>query len=165
MKKPLKPMRYFIIFSSFIIAWVLTITPVSETWNWMMPEWMTMMLIYWSLREPERVGVATGWGIGLLMDVMKGSVLGQYAVSMAIIVYLAQLFKHRMPLFPLWQQAIVILVLVGFGQLTLLMVQWIMGRPPASLLFWCSTFTSMLIWPWMTRVTRFYERKLFFNVN
>lgn len=165
MKKPLKPIKYFIIFSSFIIAWVLTITPVSESWNWMMPEWMALMLIYWSLQEPERVGVTTGWCIGLLMDVMKGSVLGQYALSMAIVVYLAQLFKHRMTFFPLWQQAIVVLVVMGLGQLSLLMVQWMMGHPPASLLFWSSTLTSTLIWPWMSRATRFYERKLFLNVN
>lgn len=153
------PLKYTVIFLSFIAAWLLMIIPMPATLHWIRPEWITLMLIYWAYRAPEVVGVGTAWSVGLIMDVLNGTLLGQYALSMAIVVGLAEFFKHRIRIAPLWHQVFIILVLVGFGKLSLLMVQWLLGHPPTSLWYWASAVTSMLMWPWISHVLRYYGRK------
>lgn len=152
------PFKYCRIMFSFVFAWILTIIPLPPSLQYFRPEWVMLFLIYWALREPRLVGVATGFCIGLFMDVLTGGVLGQYALSLSLIVYLTQLFKHRIRVFPFWYQAIVVLVLIGFGQLSLLMVQWLIGHPPASLKYWFSTIASLLVWLGMYRVFNCNER-------
>jgi len=155
--------KIFMIYLSLNLALLGMIVPFPYHWQWIRPEWISLMLIYWVFREPARVGVATGWMIGLCMDVLGGVLLGQYALAMALLTYLAHLLRNRLRFFPFWQQAFVILVLVGIGQLILLLIQWFIGRPPRTLLYWSSTLTSVLLWPWLYRIMHFCERKLIYN--
>jgi len=141
------------------LALLLTIVPVPSYWHWLRPEWTTLFLIYWVFRDPEGVGVITGWCVGLLMDILGGVLLGQYALAMAIVIYLAHLLRNRLRFFPFWQQALAVLVLVGLGQLSVLIVQWFIGHPPKTLVYWASTISSVLLWPWFYRLMRYYERK------
>jgi rod shape-determining protein MreD len=144
---------------SFLIAAILMMLPYPKALHWLRPEWVALVLIYWAFRVPESVGVIPAWCVGLVMDIVTASPLGQYALSMTIIVYLAHFLKNRMKHFPRGQQALVIFMLIGIGQLVVLGVQWLIGHPPASLWFWASTVVSMLMWPWIYRLMRMYERK------
>jgi rod shape-determining protein MreD len=151
--------RAFPIFLSLGFALLLMIIPLPIRWQWFRPEWLTLFLVYWVFRDPEWVGVMTAWFVGLIMDILGGVLLGQYALAMAVVVYFAHLLRHRLRLFPSWQQAFAVLILVGFGQLILVTVQWLIGRPPKTILYWGSTVTSVLLWPWFYRFMRYYEHK------
>lgn len=148
------------IYFSLVLSLIAMIIPLPQSWQWVRPEWVTLALIYWVFREPERVGMVTGWLVGLLMDLLGGNLLGQTAAMMVVVVYLARLLRNRLRFFPFWQQAFVILVLVGIGKLTWLLVQWLMGHPPRTLLYWSSTVFSVLLWPWFYRIMQSYERKM-----
>lgn len=147
------------VFTSIILAWMLMIVHIPFQMQWLRPEWLTLVLIYWVLTRPHIVGIEVGFCAGFGMDVLGGVLLGQYALSMAIVVYLTHQLRHRMRLFPFWQQAFVVLILVGFGQLTLLLVQWLIGQPPRTLWYWSSTLSSVALWPWLSRLMRVYERR------
>jgi rod shape-determining protein MreD len=145
---------------SIIVAWILMIVPFPEAWHWLKPQWVTLVLIYWIFSCPCHIGVWVGWVSGFGMDILTGLLWGQYALAMTVVVYLGHMLRYRLRLFPFWQQALVVCVLVGFGQLALLMTQWFIGQPPTTLLYWTSTLSSVLIWPWVYRILRFYERRL-----
>ena len=66
-----------IIFFSFLAAFMLTIVPFPEWAEAYRPEMVAMVLIYWCLALPERVGVGIGWLTGLTLDVTQGALQGQ----------------------------------------------------------------------------------------
>ena len=107
---------------SFIIALLLTILPLPDWAAPYRPDWVLLVLIYWCMALPERIGVGTGWVMGLLLDVINGVLLGLHALAFSVVAYLAMLLHRRIRVFPLWQQALTVLILVGFSQLLVLWV-------------------------------------------
>lgn len=145
---------------SLIIAFILMFLPIPMDWQWIRPNWVALVLIYWIFVSPSSIGVITGWVAGLSLDILGGSLLGQHALSLAIIAYLAQILRYRLRLFSFWQQALSVLVLVGLGQFVELSVQWFIGHPPQSILYWVPSLSSLCLWPLIVRVLKAYERKI-----
>ena len=125
------------VYFSIALALMLTIVPLPFSWQWFRPEWVTLILIYWIFRKPDYCGVILGWCVGLIMDILGGVLLGQYALAMSLLVYLTHLLRNRLNFFSFWQQMFVILILVGIAQLIPLLVQWLIGHPPP--------YTSLLV--------------------
>lgn len=149
----------WVIAASFIVAFMLTILPLPAWADPFRPEWVAMVLIYWCMALPQRVGVGIGWTVGLLLDVLKGALLGQYAIGMTVTAYLALKLHQRIRVHPLWQQALSVLLLVALNQLLVLWVYGISGHPARSWLYWLPSLTSMLLWPWMFIILRDLRRR------
>jgi rod shape-determining protein MreD len=143
---------------TFICAFLLQILPLPEWAQQLRPDWVTLTLIYWCIALPERVGVGIGWLVGLMLDVAYGALLGQNALALAVVAYLALRLHQRIRLFPLWQQAVSALLLVT---LHLMLVLWIKGAAEQSAetwAYWLPALTSMLIWPLVFMVLRGLRR-------
>lgn len=153
--------QYSCIFLSFIGAWFLMIFPVPYDWQFLRPVWLTLVLIYWIFALPQSIGILTAWAVGLVMDILGNGVMGQYALAMVSVAFFARFLRYRIRLQPLWQQALAVAGLVGIGELTRLLAQWLLGYPPHTLLYWIPTLLSMVLWPFICRLLRFYERKVF----
>jgi len=136
-----------VILFTFIVALVLTIIPLPEWGRYLRPDWAGLVLIYWCLALPDRVGVSSGWLLGLAVDLLTGSLLGQHAMSMALVAYLTLKFHQRVRLFPIWQQALTVLVLLMLHQLLALWISRMIGRPGVPWFFWAPSLLGMLIWP------------------
>ena len=92
---------------SLLVAFILTAVPLPDWMEVWRPEWVVVTMVYWCLAMPERVGVFVAWGVGLLLDVLQGSILGQHALGLATVAYLAVLYHQRIRVFPLVQQSLV----------------------------------------------------------
>lgn len=136
-----------IILITFIIALLLTIMPLPDWLRYARPDWVGLVLIYWCLAVPDRVGVNTGWLTGLLVDLLTGTLLGQHALSLTVVAWLTLKFHQRMRLFPVWQQAVTVMVLLIVHQLLALWISRIIGHPSAPWYVWMPAITGMLIWP------------------
>ena len=68
-----------VILFSFVIAIVLAIIPLPPLLQTVRPEFVTIVLIYWCIAVPARIGVGIGWSVGLVMDVLVDTLLGQHA--------------------------------------------------------------------------------------
>ncbi|HUM92196.1 MAG TPA: rod shape-determining protein MreD, partial [Candidatus Competibacter sp.] len=66
----------WIIVLSFLIAFLLGGVPLPDSLERFRPDWVAMVLIYWNMALPHRVGIGIGWLVGLLMDVGRGGLLG-----------------------------------------------------------------------------------------
>jgi len=153
----------WVIALSFLTAMMLTMMPLPGWTAYLRPEWITMVLIYWCLALPHRVGVGIGWIAGLLLDVIHGAVLGQYAMALAVIAYLTLYLHQRMRIYPLAQQALIVLMLLLLQQLLVIWVNGFLGAPSRGMQYWLPAFVSMLLWPWLFLILRDIRRR--FRVN
>lgn len=149
----------FIIGCSFLAALLLTAMPLPE-WavNWR-PAWIAMVLAYWCMALPHRVGIGIGWLLGIIVDVMQGTLLGQNAIGFAVIAFLIIKSHQRIRMFPFLQQAAVIGLMISLCLMLSLWVRGIMGIPPHSWIYWMPVFTSMLLWPWLFIILRDIRRR------
>ncbi len=137
----------WIVFATFIAAFILTILPMPGWLVLMRPEWAALALIYWCMALPQRIGVGIGWTVGLFIDVLRAGLLGQHALAFAFIAYVTLHLHRRVRVFPLWQQATSVLILIVLEQILILWVKGISGQPPQSWTYWLPSLTSMLVWP------------------
>jgi len=148
-----------LILVTFIAAMMLTIIPLPDLLQRIRPEWSALVLLYWCMALPQRIGVGIAWIIGLLLDVLSGSLLGQHALSMTVIAYLILNMHQRIRLFPLWQQAAVIWMLLNLYQLLLLWFDGITGQPAKGLSFWLPPIAGMILWPGIFLILRKLRRR------
>ena len=147
------------ILASFLIAFMLTALPLpdwAEAWR---PPWVTLVLIYWCLAVPERVGVGIGWMLGLLLDVMTGTLLGQHALGLSLVAFIALRFHKRVRVLPLWHQGIFVCLLVLLERSLGAWVKGIQGLPGSDTLVFAPAATSALLWPWVFIILRDVRRK------
>lgn len=136
-----------VIILSFLIAMILTVVPLPDWLAVIRPEWMVLVLIYWCMALPERIGVGVGWTMGLLLDVLRGGLLGQHALSMAIIAYLTLQLYQRLRVFPMWQQSFSVLILVLLHLLLQMWIRGISGHPADPWQWMLPVISSTALWP------------------
>ena len=62
---------------TLLLAIVLTIIPLSEEIAAWRPEWIALTLIHWGLVIKDRVSLVVAFAVGLIIDTLYGSILGQ----------------------------------------------------------------------------------------
>jgi len=144
---------------SFVLASMLTVIPLPEWAHLMRPPWATLVLIYWCIALPERVSVGIGWVLGILLDVLTGTILGQHALCLSVVAYLAAELHLRIRLFPLWQQALTVFVLLLVERLLALWTLGVAGFPTPSLEYWMPSLIGALLWPWIFIILRDVRRR------
>lgn len=149
----------WVILLSFFVAYLLAIVPFPD---WAMnyrPQWVAMVLIYWAMALPYRVGIGFAWVAGLLVDILEGSLLGVNALALAIIAYIALSLHQRLRMFSSLQQSGVVLALIG---LHLMMTHWMKiaaeQAVSSNLLFLLGALSSAFVWPWMFILLRQMRR-------
>ena len=148
-----------VIVVTFIVALLLTVLPLPEWARMYRPQWYTLVLIYWTMASPQRVGVGIGWLTGIIVDVTTGTLLGQHALARYVIAFSTQKMHQRLRLFPIWQQSLTVLVLLLVEKLLELWVMGAVSQPAPPLLFWAPPLVGMLLWPWIFIVLRDLRRK------
>ncbi len=142
-----------------IAAFMLSIMPLPDWATMFRPEWVTLVLIYWAMALPTRIGVTVAWTAGLLLDVSYGTLMGQHAIGMVLVIYVIHIQHKRLRVASLLQQAIVIFFLLLLKQLLSLWVDGMLGHAPNSWLYFMPTITSTLLWPWVYLILRDIRRK------
>lgn len=144
---------------TIIGAFMLAIMPLPDWAVEFRPDWVTLVLIYWAMATPSKIGVTMAWVTGLLLDVSYGTLMGQHAVGMVLVIYVIHIQHQRLRVASLLQQAIVIFFLLMLKQLLTLWVDGIIGRAPDSWLYFMPAIISTLLWPWTYLILRDLRRK------
>jgi rod shape-determining protein MreD len=144
----------WLILLSFVLAFILTSIPLPAWIEPFHPNGLCLVLIYWCMTLPQRVGVGTAWLLGLLLDVSRGTLLGQHALALVVVAFLTLKTHRRLRLFPLWQQSLSVLVLLLINQILVFWVDGISGYPPPNLWYLAPAVGGMLLWPWVAVLLR-----------
>ena len=149
----------WVIACSFAVAFMLAVIPLPHAMLWARPEWVTLVLIYWVIALPQRIGILTSFLVGLLLDSLEGAVLGQNALSLSVVAYLALVLYQRIRQFNMWQQAAVVFMMVGINQMVGQWLQNFSGMNAASPLFLMPVAISALLWPGVMALLRQLRRR------
>jgi rod shape-determining protein MreD len=154
---------YWIIVASLLLAAVLAVLPLTRSLIWWRPEWILLVLLYWTIALPHRVGLVTALAVGLLVDVMEGAAIGQNMLCLAVVVTLARFMYQRVRVFSPLQQALVIFVLAGLHQLITQWLQSLQGVGASEFAFLFPALSTALLWPLVMPVLRELRRS--YKVN
>lgn len=135
------------IFLSLIGALILNLLPLQGIFLTLRPDFVALAILYWSINQPQRVGMSITFGMGLLMDFSNISVLGQHAMAYCVVTYLALAFHRRLRIFNSFQQAPQIGLILIFMQLIVLLTGLLSGVGYPGWSFFLMSMTGMMIWP------------------
>ncbi len=138
--------RAGVIIVTLVVAIVLTLVSLPPALDALRPYWVALVLIYWCLETQGLITLGIAFSIGLLLDLLTGSLLGLHALSLVILVYLVTRFRARLRFFPTWQQALSVFALLLNDRIILLWIVSLRGDPLPSLGFWWPPIVGALLW-------------------
>jgi rod shape-determining protein MreD len=123
------------------------------------PDLVAMVLLYWSIHQPRRVGLMTGWFLGLLMDIADGVLFGQHALAYVIMAYAAYFLHRRIQTFSLWQQALYVFGLLLLMQVVMLLVRLAFGAAFPGALYFAGSVVGAALWPMLSLLLQTPQRR------
>ena len=139
--------RTWVPFATVFFAMVLLVIPAPELIRDFLPDWVSLVLIYWALALPTRMGVSLAWLAGLVVDLFTLGIPGAHALSKAVLVYLVKMLALRVRTYPLWQQSVMIMLLLGLEVLMLAIVDMVTDGGLGVLHRWTAVIVGGLAWP------------------
>jgi rod shape-determining protein MreD len=139
--------RIWVVWLSLLLALFLTIVPIPSVIEIYRPQWLALFLIYWTIALPERINVGHGFIFGLLLDVLTGTTMGENALSLSLITFIAYQAHPRLRVFPYLQQAFSVLALLLIQKLiSFVVLGMTLGVTPESS-YWIAPLIGVLLWP------------------
>jgi rod shape-determining protein MreD len=132
---------------STLVALILTVLPLPPWLDVVRPDFLVLTVLFWSVYAPRTGGIALGFFAGLVLDVFQGPVLGEHALALTLVTYMAVREHQRVRSKPAIQQAMFVLVALILYEVVLFMIDGWTGHPVTSPLRWVHTLTGALIWP------------------
>lgn len=145
---------------SIIIGVILQIIPMPSPIDVYRPDWLLLILVYWSMALPNRVSVGIAGISGLIIDILYGTALGVHSFALAIPIYLVSANYQRLRNYSMAQQAVMILIISCLYHLTVYWLQYLITGIEFSWLFLWPALTSVLFWPWLFWLLRKFRRNL-----
>ena len=141
----LLPVNPFFIALTLVAAMLLEMLPLGR--HPASPDLLALVLVFWNVHQPRRVGVGLAFAFGLVMDVHQGALLGQHALAYSLLSYLAITVHRRVLWFSVPAQALHVLpVFVAAHAVSLLARLVAGGMFPGWWLLAAPVFEA-LMWP------------------
>ena len=153
----LLPANPFFIASTLLVALVVGLLPLGRQPG--APDLLAVVLVFWNVHQPRRVGIGVAFVFGLLMDVNNGALLGQHALAYTLLSYVAIVIHRRLLWFGIAEQALQILPVFFAAHAAALLVRLIAGDMfPGWVIFLAPVFEGLL-WPLVTMLLLAPQRR------
>lgn len=150
-------------FVTVVVAMVLTIWPLPDWAEPFRPEWMALTVIYWCMALPRRFNVGISWGLGIVLDVLRGTLFGAHALALTLLSFALMKWHLQVRNFPVGQQSLAIGALLFLYEFALFWINGIVGTPVALLWQLAPLPLSILLWPWIFNLLRHLRRRYAVN--
>jgi rod shape-determining protein MreD len=153
----LLPVSPFFIAATLILAFLLNLFP----WGGFVgiPDFVALVVIFWSVHQPRKVGIGVAFLMGLLMDVHNASLLGENALAYTLLSYFAIMIHRRLLWFKPWTQALHVLPLLLVMQAVQLLIQTLVSGKFPGFLWFVQGFTTAALWPVVTMMLLAPQRR------
>jgi len=112
-----------------------------------MPDLLAVVLVFWGVHQPLRIGVGVAFVFGLAMDVHQGALLGQHALAYTVLGFLAMSMHRRLLWFALPKQAVQILPLFAAAHVLSLLVRLLAGERFPGWAYLLAPAIESVLWP------------------
>jgi rod shape-determining protein MreD len=123
------------------------------------PDMVALVLAFWCVHQPRRMGIGIAWFVGLIMDAGNGALLGQHAFAYAFLAFGAITLHRRILWFSLWQQAAHVLLLLLASQALMLGVRMIAGGAFPGPMYFAGSLVAAALWPTATFLLLLPQRR------
>lgn len=147
-----------VIFGTFLVALILQILPLPDYAQFFRPDWVALILIYWSMALPNTIRLSHAFIFGIIVDILLGTLLAQHSIAFVIIIYINLFFNLRIRVLSLGRQAIYVLILLLINQFLIVWIEGMTGSNPPIQAYFFPAITGMLIWPWAYIILRDIRR-------
>ena len=149
---------FTIVATSTLFALILAVVPLPMDYASLRPEMLCLVVIYWIIHMPQRIGMLYAWCVGLAQDVIETNIWGAHGMALVVIAYICLLSYQRLQNYSIWHQALWIFIFVGLHQV---IVNWVHGlvgynSEPHELIL--STVSSALCWPLVVIILGYIRR-------
>ncbi|MDC2889573.1 rod shape-determining protein MreD [Psychrosphaera algicola] len=144
---------------SILAAIILSIMPLPLAIKSFRPDWLALVLLYWTIALPHRVNIGTALGCWFLLDILLGTVLGVHALALSVVVFVTASNFQKLRNFSVWQQAILIGVFLVLYHIIIFWLNRFLLDVHLSAEQMYPVITSSLFWLWLFPVLRGYRRK------
>jgi rod shape-determining protein MreD len=135
-----------VVFFSFLGAFALAALEWSGGWLLIRPDFVLLVLLFWTLNEPRSIGQGIAFMLGLLMDVSDSMLLGQHALAYVVAVFGAQVLRVRILSFGLLEQTLHVLGFFVAASLVMLVLNLLLGADWPGLAYFVSPVLTALFW-------------------
>jgi rod shape-determining protein MreD len=131
---------------SIFVALLLGLLPLPSWLQPLRPYWLALVVVYWVIEAPGRIGLGFAFVMGLLADLAFGGLLGEQALRLVIMAFIVQRFRAQLRFFPLSQQALAIGGLLLNDRVVSAAIHMALGEPQLPWSFWWAPLLGMLLW-------------------
>ena len=153
-----QPNAHWVVWITLLVAGIFSIMPLPEWLSLIRPAWVPIVMIYWVLALPDRFGLLFAFITGLFLDVFQGNIFGLSSIGMVVLAFVVLSLHRRLRLFPVWQQAFMVFLMVACYQMLLVWMRSALGDSIPSIWYLLPAISSALIWPWLMSGLRFLRR-------
>ena len=141
----LLPANPFFIWGSLLLALIVNMLPLGRA-PWM-PDIMAVVLVFWSVHQPQRVGIGVAFFFGLFVDVHQAALLGQHALSYTALSFFAITIHRRLLWFSVPSQAVQVLPLFVAAHAIELALRMVAGGVFPGLYLLLAPLVEAVLWP------------------
>ena len=147
-----RALRQLPVLITLLIAFMLMMTPMPAGADPFRPDWLALMLVFWAMTVPRSYSVGIAWLIGMVLDVAHGTLLGQHALALCVIIYITVKFHLLMRVFPLSQLTATIFALLALYQFLLFWINGVAGVTAPAIDYWGPVVSGTIVWPFLSTV-------------
>lgn len=141
--------------AGFLVAFLIDLIPFPSVIDGWLPECTAMLLLYWTLYQPQTIGIGVAFFMGLLMDIGIGSPLGQHALAYIASVYLIEQNRRQISIYPYGGQALSVGGALFVGQLIIIVIHFFEMHQFAGWGLLISPVIGALLWPLLNKLMLF----------
>ena len=142
----LLPVRAGFIAFTLIAALLGNLLPWSGVWLWIKPDFVALVLLYWCIEQPRKVGFVAAWLFGLFMDVADGTLFGQHALAYSILAYAGLVLHRRVLGFSGTPQVLHVVILLLMNDLIVLAIRMLAGADFPGFQYFIGSFVAGALW-------------------
>lgn len=142
----LLPVKAGFIVATLIAALFLNLLPWSGPALWARPDFVALVVLYWCIEQPRKVGFVAAWLLGLFMDVADGTLFGQHALAYSILAYAGIVLHRRVLRFSGTAQVVHVVALLLMNDLIVLTIRAAAGAEFPGFHYFIGTFVAGVLW-------------------
>ena len=124
----------------------------------MKPDFVALVVLYWCIQQPRKVGFTVAFSLGLVMDVAEGSLFGQHALAYSVLAFAGLVLHRRVQNFTVQGQMLHVIVILLVNDTIVLVVRMLASGPFPGLYYFAGSVVGAALWPALVYLFKLPQR-------